>query len=453
MTKKQYFNPHIETMPRNELDGLIDERVRYTVRYAAEHSPFYKKWFSLNNLDPGSIREHEDLLELPIVSGKTIREHQPPETPDFEFLSTGWEQIFTIHETSGTSGTPKSFFLTWDDWMRYADKYARIFVSQGFGPGDRVIVCSTYGMNIGANTMTLAARDSGITIIPTGKCNFPGRILHNYSPTGIVGSIFKLLHLARRMQNEGHDPRNSSIERLIVGGESFAEESRSYLSEIWGRPVYNTYGSTEGTMCGECTDLHGLHVPEDLVHLDLYDPQMEKFVSDGERGRAILTTLIPVGGRCGTLLLNYDTEDTTVVITRAPCSCGRTHMKILNPQRESETYWILGTPINKVDIEQAVFQRDNMEYLTGEYEAFIYGRDDEDEVVLRLSLESHDPDQMDTQLVRDRFLEAFLGSKPDLARSYGENLEILFNFTRPGDLELYRVLGRPKRFIDRRDYT
>ena len=209
----------------------------------------------------------------------------------------------------------------------------------------------------------------------------------------------------------------------------------------------------EGTMCGECTDLHGLHVPEDLVHLDLYDPKMEKFVSDGEYGRAILTTLVPVGGRCGTLLLNYDTEDTTVVITRAPCSCGRTHMKILNPQRESETYWILGTPVNKVDIEQAVFQRDNMEYLTGEYEAFIYGRDDEDEVVLRISLESHDPDQMDTQLVRDRFLGAFLGSKPDLAMSYGENLEILFNFTRPGDLELYRVLGRPKRLIDRRDYT
>ena len=50
------------------------------------------------------------------------------------------------------------------------------------------------------------------------------------------------------------------------------EESGAYLSELWGCDVYNTYGSTEGTMCGECTDLSGLHGPEDLVHLDIYDP-------------------------------------------------------------------------------------------------------------------------------------------------------------------------------------
>ena len=206
-------------------------------------------------------------------------------------------------------------------------------------------------------------------------------------------------------------------------------------------------------MCGECTDLHGLHVPEDLVHLDVYDPGLHKFVPDGECGRAVLTTLIPVGERCGTILLNYDTEDTTVVVTRAPCPCGRTHMKIVNPQREAETFWLLGTPVNRVDIERGVFQPDSMEYLTGEYEAFIYGSADEDEVTLRLSLEANDPDRTDIALVRDRFLAAFFRTKPDLAQAYGENFEILFNFTPPGGLELYQVRGRPKRLVDRRDYA
>ena len=71
-------------------------------------------------------------------------------TEEFEFKSTSWENVFTIHETSGTSGVPKSFFLTWDDWQRYAEKYARAFVSQNFGVGDRVVVCASYGMNVGA---------------------------------------------------------------------------------------------------------------------------------------------------------------------------------------------------------------------------------------------------------------------------------------------------------------
>ena len=105
------------------------------------------------------------------------------------FRSAGWEDVFTIHETSGTSGTPKSFFLTWEDWERYAEKYARIFRSQGFGKGDRVVVCASYGMNVGANTMTLAARQVGMSIIPEGKCTFPLRVIETYKPTRIVGSV------------------------------------------------------------------------------------------------------------------------------------------------------------------------------------------------------------------------------------------------------------------------
>ncbi len=191
-----YFNEAIETMDRDTLDALIDERTRYTVKYAAEHSPFYSKWLESNGIKPGDIREHTDLLKLPIISGRSIRNNQPPHTPDFNFKSADWRDIFTVHETSGTSGMPKAFFLTKDDWDRYAEKYARFFLAQGFTAGDRIIVCSSYGMNVAANTMTLAAYKTGITIVPEGKCNFPARIIKSYTPTGIIGSVFKLLRLA-----------------------------------------------------------------------------------------------------------------------------------------------------------------------------------------------------------------------------------------------------------------
>ena len=45
-------------------------------------------------------------------------------------------------------------------------------------------------------------------------------------------------------------------------------------------------------------------------------PHLKNFVPDGECGRVILSTLLPVGAKAGNLLLNYDTEDTTVVLTR-----------------------------------------------------------------------------------------------------------------------------------------
>ena len=50
-------------------------------------------------------------------------------------------------------------------------------------------------------------------------------------------------------------------------------------------------------------------------------------------------------------------------------------MRIVNPQREAETIWLFENPFNRVDIESAVFQHQNMEYLTGEYEAYLYDGD------------------------------------------------------------------------------
>lgn len=447
-----FFSREIETMERSSLDALVDERVRYTARYAAEHSPFYRHWFRENRIDYNEIRVHEDLLELPIISGRTIREHQPPVAPEFGFLSTEWKNVFSIQETSGTSGTPKGFFLTWDDWKRYAEKYCRSFVSQGFTADDRIVVCASYGMNVGANTMTIAAQKIGMGIIPIGKCSFDSRILKSYRPTAIVGSVFKLLRLSRRLKAEGVKPGDIAINKLVAGGESFADESRRYLAEQWDCPVYNTYGSTEGTMCGECTRLNGLHVPEDLVHLDVYDPRMQDFVRDGECGRAVLTTLLPVGGKSGMLLLNYDTEDTTVVLSRDRCGCGRTHTRIYNPQREAETAWIFGNAMNRVDVEAAVFQPENMDYLTGEYEAFIHDGDAPGEVALRISVECLDSDQCDRKLVEDHIIGNFLKHKPGLADQYHDGyLKIPVTFTMPGGLELHSLKGRPKRLVDRRN--
>jgi len=447
-----FFNTELETMERKNLDALIEDRIRYTVKYANENSQFYRNWFRKHNINPNEIKTHDDLINLPIISGNTIRKNQPPESDDFYFRSVDWNKVFTIHETSGTSGSPKTFFLTWSDWERYAEKYARAFISQGFGKGDRIVVCASYGMNVGANTMTLAANKIGLTIIPEGKCVFPLRVLINYKPTGLVGSVFKFLRLAERIYEEKMQPSELGVKRLVVGGESFPEEARSYLAEIWECEVYNTYGSTEGTMCGECSKVNGLHVPEDFVHLDVYDPNFQDFVKDGECGRIILSTLLPTGEKTGTLLLNYDTEDTTVVLSREKCSCGRTHMRILNPQREAETFWVFDSPFNRVDIERGVFQRENMEYLTGEYAAFLDQSSSDGVITLQVNLESRTEEKCSVSVIENNFLKGLLKFNPRLQREYRNGrFCIILNCLRKGELEKPKFKGKSKRVVSNRN--
>jgi phenylacetate-coenzyme A ligase PaaK-like adenylate-forming protein len=126
-------------------------------------------------------------------------------------------------------------------------------------------------------------------------------------------------------------------------------------------------------------------------------------------------------------------------------------MKIMTPQREAETFWVEGVPFNRVDVERSVFQRENMEYLTGEYEAFLYGGEDEGETVLRVSMECENLENFDRDLIKENFLRTFFRYKPPLSRAHLEGtFKIVFNFTGPLGLELNKIKGRPKRLVDRR---
>ena len=126
-------------------------------------------------------------------------------------------------------------------------------------------------------------------------------------------------------------------------------------------------------------------------------------------------------------------------------------MRIFNPQREAETAWIFGNALNRVDIESGVFQPENMEYLTGEFESFIYNGKSPDDVILQITVECFDPAQCNRRLVEEQLTGRFLKFKPGLAsRFHDGNLKILIKFTGPGGLEQHNQKGRPKRLIDRR---
>jgi phenylacetate-coenzyme A ligase PaaK-like adenylate-forming protein len=104
-----------------------------------------------------------------------------------------------------------------------------------------------------------------------------------------------------------------------------------------------------------------------------------------------------------------------------------------------------------VDVEAGVFQHDNMQFLNGEYEAFISGSEFQNEIVMKVRVEATDLDSTNRRVIEDRFVERFLKYRRDLAQRYTDRqFNIVFDFVGAGELDLHRLKGRPKRLVDRR---
>jgi phenylacetate-CoA ligase len=102
---------------------------------------------------------------------------------------------------------------------------------------------------------------------------------------------------------------------------------RRQIEARLGLRAVDIYGLSEimgpGVAC-ECECRAGLHGWEDHFLFEVIDPDSGRAVADGEPGELVITTLT----KEALPMLRYRTRDITRV-TRAPCDCGRTHVRIL----------------------------------------------------------------------------------------------------------------------------
>src|SRR5579885_887297 len=87
-----YVYNEIETLPREKLRKLQDERLRSMVAYVYERVPFYRDTFGRAGLKPDDIRSVEDLPKLPFTRKQDLKEHYP-----FGLLAVPREQTVRIH--------------------------------------------------------------------------------------------------------------------------------------------------------------------------------------------------------------------------------------------------------------------------------------------------------------------------------------------------------------------
>lgn len=326
--ERKYWNPIIETLPRERLREIELKRFREVLRWAKDTSPFYRK--KLQGIEPEDIKTFEDVAKVPITEKEELREAQEGKEPFpyGDLLSVPPEKLSVFHQTSGTTGKPVYFPDTYESWQWVVEVWCYILYAAGFRPHDRVFLPFGYNVYIAFWQGHYAAEKLGCEVIPGGALDTKGRILKikELRATALMNTPTYGLHMVEVAKEMGIDPKKDlTVRKMICAGEPMPEPTRRRLEEEWGADVYDHIGGTEpGGWGGMCTEKKGIHVIEPHFLFEMVDLEtMSKPIPPGEKGVAVIT---PLCRRC-IPLIRFNLKDIMTVIDE-PCPCGRTSIRV-----------------------------------------------------------------------------------------------------------------------------
>jgi phenylacetate-CoA ligase len=328
----EYWDPEPETMPPEQRDLIILEKLRSQVRYAFVNSGFYREFYRDAPVDPTNISSFEELARLPILTKEEVRREQELYPPYGRFLCIPEQEVFRVHGTSGTTGRPTVFGIGRDDWGRIGEAHARILWAAGLRPGDIVMVAAVFSLYIGSWGALVGAERLGATCFPFGS-GAPGQTERAaewaamLKPSALYATPSYALYLAEVAKSMGLDPRTDfGFRFMFFSGEPGASvpSTRSQIED-----TYDCYVVDMGTMAemtpwmtnAGCRHLdQGMHLWNDLVYTEMVDPNSKAPLPLGAEGVPVYTHL----ERTSQPMIRYWSGD----IARwdmVDCPCGRTY--------------------------------------------------------------------------------------------------------------------------------
>ena len=146
-------------------------------------------------------------------------------------------------------------------------------------------------------------------------------------------------YIGESLKEKGYGPDDIPLKAGIFGAEPWTNEMRHQIEETLGIKAYDIYGLTETSGPGvsfECEEQNGMHINEDHFLAEIIDPETGEVLPEGSKGELVFTSL----DKEAFPLLRYRTRD-ICVLSRKPCSCGRTHIKMSKPMGRSDDMLII----------------------------------------------------------------------------------------------------------------
>ena len=334
--ERRYYQESLETMPRDEMKKLQDDRLAKQVRHVWEKVPYYKGLMEKQGVKPEDINGIEDLHKLPFLTKEDLREVYP-----YGLLGTDIENCVRIQSTSGTTGRRVVAFYTQEDIELWEDCCARAIVAAGGTDKDVCHIAYGYGLFTGGPGLNGGSHKVGCLTLPMSSGNTERQIqfMMDLGATILCCTPSYAAFLGESLAEAGYKPSDNSLRAGIFGAEPWTEEMRRDIEKSLGIKAYDIYGLTETSGPGvafECEAQDGMHINEDHFIAEIIDPDTGEVLPEGEKGELVFTSLTKEAFP----LLRYRTRDITV-LTREECSCGRTLVRMKKPMGRSDDMLIV----------------------------------------------------------------------------------------------------------------
>ncbi|AYJ85509.1 phenylacetate--CoA ligase family protein (plasmid) [Sphingomonas paeninsulae] len=350
-----YFDPQIETLPRDKLKELQQFRLLGLLPYAYERSGLIRQVWDAAGVHPSQITSLADYVaKAPFIDKDAIRAFRDAnDDPCGGIRIADYTEIPHVGFTSGTTGDPTP--VPNGKGSAIEAEILREFWHVGGRPGDYI----TYLMFTfrGGISRTSFLGDAGFTPItaPHDPAILPLIVdaIEQYRPTVLyMLSTPMMMGLEAYFEKSAKDPRNvfKSIKGAVFGGEPMSPRFKA-LAKSWGLEIfdYTTFGDVTGAM--ECREHNGFHGWEDLALAECLDANGNE-VADGEVGELVVTALTDQWAP----LIRFRTGD-LVKFDRSPCPCGRTHLRFWTLGRMGDQTLVQGVSVLPRDIQGIVEQQ------------------------------------------------------------------------------------------------
>ena len=334
--EQRYYQKEIETMPVEDIKKLQSEKLVKQVKHVYENVPYYRDLMDKKGVKPEDIHGIEDLHLLPFLQKSDLRDAYP-----YGLLAKPLSECVRIQSTSGTTGRRVVAFYTQKDIDLWEDCCARAIVAVGGTKEDVCQVAYGYGLFTGGPGLNGGSHKVGCLTLPMSSGNTERQVqfMTDLGATILCCTPSYAAYIGEYLKEKGISPDELSLKAGIFGAEPWTEEMRRGIEEALGIKAYDIYGLTETSGPGvafECSEQTGMHINEDHFLAEIIDPETGEVLPEGSKGELVFTSL----DKEAFPLLRYRTRD-ICVLSRKPCSCGRTLIKMAKPMGRSDDMLII----------------------------------------------------------------------------------------------------------------